>query len=44
MKVMLAGLFASLLAAWSNVSIARESPIEASGIADVGGKAHQRST
>ncbi|MEE4619676.1 DUF6396 domain-containing protein [Pseudomonas alliivorans] len=32
MKVMLAGLFASLLAAWSNVSIARESPIEASGI------------
>lgn len=32
MKVVLAGLCASLLAAWSNVSVGRESPIEASGI------------
>ncbi len=32
MKVILAGLCASLIAAWSNVSVGRESPIEASGI------------
>lgn len=32
MKVILAGLFASLLAACSNVTVGRESPIEASGI------------
>ncbi|MBI6721947.1 DUF6396 domain-containing protein [Pseudomonas syringae] len=32
MKVILAGLFVSLLAAWSDVTVGRESPIEASGI------------
>ncbi|MDU8359280.1 DUF6396 domain-containing protein [Pseudomonas syringae group sp. J309-1] len=32
MKVIQAGLFASLLAIWSNVTVGKESPIEASGI------------